>query len=107
MKGTILDIDVSECKYYQMAHCPEGYTCKYHCCDCYYKQLQQVTVENEELKERASFINADRCAEIMRYKKCLDEIEEICKNSYTTEQQYYYRTSDTILQKIKEVKENE
>lgn len=79
-----------------------------------YKQLQQLKAENDKLKSdlqeetrlghKAICEEADRFLEVMKLEKILDEIEEICKESYTSTQKYYYNTSDIILQKIKEVK---
>lgn len=68
------------------------------------KEINSLKAENEELKHKVNLMMDCPDCKVDEYKQCLDEIEEICKNSYTTEQQYYYRTSDTILQKIKEVK---
>ena len=86
-----MEIDVSKCKYYKMARCPEGYACKYHCYNCYYKQLQQ-------------------------YKNALDEIEHICNDSNcdnTVCEKCRFNSIDcdfdrrkAVLQKIKEVKGN-
>lgn len=56
--------------------------------DCYYKQLQQLKQENEELKQdlqkesefghKAICEEADSFFEVMKLQKVLDEIEDIC-----------------------------
>lgn len=136
-----MEIDVSKCEFKYKDSCClyDEKKCKY-IKDCYYKQLQQLKIENELLKNERTIdlrnqleqlkaeneelkfkldmqesigyplcftciVDDCECNKSKLYEQCLDEIEEICKKSHTTEQQYYYRTSDTILQKIKEVKQ--
>ena len=52
----------------------------------------KLKAENEELKKRVkeigekmSFLNADRCADIMRYKQALEEVREITKKYYLSD----------------------
>lgn len=92
------DVDVSGCEYRTDIHkclladgkikifenycqiCNDG--C--YAIDCYYKQLQRLKAENEKLKtdikeigERMTFLNADRCRQIMVYELSLKEIRGI------------------------------
>lgn len=114
------EIDVKKCPYYEDGICyNEGVLYKYceQCSDCMPKQLQQLKAENEELKEKLKIQKNKQlyfeCSKMSfknilykfaSLKQCLDEIEKICKESYTSSQKYYYNTSNIILNKIKEVK---
>lgn len=111
------NIDVSKCEYYKMARCPEGYSCKYYCCNCYYKQLQQLKAENELLKEKYDTLKSDnldtiqeldnirrRNEKLEQFNNTLNEIEEICK---TTICDYPMNKVEEIMKLIKEVKDDE
>lgn len=85
-----MTIDVNNCKYYdnyshkcyeQKSSC-DGYNdCSFYD-NCYYKQLQQLKAENEELKrEKTKYQNryqqlSGSYNRAMSYKQCLDDIEE-------------------------------
>lgn len=76
-----MEIDVSGCAFYNNGKCnnPNGMAC--NCCNnayCYYKELQQLKAENDELKKQIK--SCKECAEQLGKHKvaeqCLDEIEE-------------------------------
>lgn len=83
---------------------------------CYYKQLKrleqenaELKAENERLKEKIeSYVCSQNCyayKQVDKYRHILQEIKDICKNSYTSASEDYYRTSDKILQKITKAEE--
>lgn len=125
-------IDVSKCEYYNCGDCfvePQvGYCGEfrgYGKCDnkdCYYKQLQQLKAEYEELKKEneeiykigcENFVVIDQAKRLYKLNKCLDEIEEIVKekcedctiDDYSYCPECRYEAIRDIRNKIKEVKE--
>lgn len=107
------EIDVSKCTFYNDGKCnnPNGMAC--NCCNnayCYYKQLQQLKQENEELKNKLDimtnyFEKAD--GESFKYKQCLDEIKKEC-NNWIQDYTGYDRSNglaEQLLQLIMQAKE--
>ena len=90
--------------------CHKSDYCKYNT-NCYYKQLQQLKTENEELKNKNESIhsiaddlqkrNHYLTQENERYIQCINEIVEYCKEQNLK----YDTTACDILRKINEVKE--
>lgn len=93
-------------------------------------KIEELKVENDSLKEEnyqlqkdcqicENFIDFIPCKPIRdmdydlqkvinqrdNYYQTLQEIKEICKNSYTSESEAYYRTADKIIQKITKAEE--
>lgn len=115
-------IDVSKCRFYNNG-CDSHILCPgdddvYG--DCYFKQSQRLKTENEELRSDNSMLLAQADADaftignlnfkIQKLQQCLNEIEEIVKNTCInrctndclgTKKHCGY---GQILQKIKEVK---
>ena len=53
--------------------------------DCYYKQLNRLQAENEELKEQLEFSRTHKAvldAERIKYKQALEEIRKIAKIAF-------------------------
>lgn len=113
------EIDVANCIYYQECIQFEDGEEIYHICNndkntttycqdsynCYYKQLQQLKQENEELKENYR-LSCLKC----KFKNAfmiLDEIEKVCQNiSIKHLFKDRLELAKFILQKIKQAKEN-
>lgn len=120
-----------ECPYYQYAIVNEDgddfYDLCYgaekgeYCCDeenknCLYRQLQQLKVDNEELKKGivlecpqcgGTYLNKIGCElyeEKQKYKQCLDEIEKLIDESSC---ECWHTCNDDIRQKINEVMDND
>ena len=81
-------VNVAECLAYKNKHCIDKTSimfCDVNLCSnypyCYYKQLQRLKQENEELKARRikSLGFICDCEEREKYKQALEEIREICK----------------------------
>lgn len=122
-----MEIDIEKCyfitKYHDCRIC-NGKSLRIHCRDnnnCYFKQLQRLKAENEELKrEKTKYQNryqqlSGSYNRAMSYKQCLDDIEEQIEDIVSEKcnkpceectgkplcDKYY------ILQLIKQVKEGE
>lgn len=86
-------VDVSKCRYFRPGSaltCSRMYggACdnKYSNELCYFKQLAHKTQECEELKQQLEFVRTHRTvieAECDRYRKALEEIEELATNLRT------------------------
>lgn len=90
MKNKINGIDVSECKNFSCGICEEenkiprtiGHftaDCAFYP-NCYFKQLQRLKKENEELKKQLEFSRTHKTvldAERIKYKQGLEEIREV------------------------------
>lgn len=79
------EIDVSKCEHYNFGECNRydfPLSCA-KCSDCYYKQLQQLKTENEELKETLA-INKDAfnsiCVEKYKLEQKLEKIKEFLES---------------------------
>lgn len=123
-------IDVSKCIFFdksiyaiegKLNFCIVNHDNCYKFKDCYYKQLQQLKAENEELKvfikedlsptcqrlgkenEQYRFLVGEINKDRIEYKNALDEIEKIVNAHYGTILEFY-KANKKILQKIKEVK---
>lgn len=84
------DVDVAECEHKIKVY--KDYKCEIHnleqCSDfpnCYYKQLKRKEQECEKLKYELILIevaNIELSDEVKKYRKAIDEIEEIADNNY-------------------------
>lgn len=90
-KPIIIDgVDVSECEYCIIAGAefPEcrikiaSFDVKCENYNCYFKQLQRLKAENEELKEEYKQFQRISAGEVNRLRKALEEVREI---AYTTD----------------------
>lgn len=128
------EIDVSKCRFYEFdGICGSPINKNELECNkitnemCYYKQLQQLKAENEELKNKnqkmykmgcKNFVAIEQAKRLYKINKCLDEIEEIVKDICDEECDFKWCKGKKhcgdddcrymqIMQKIKEVKGNE
>lgn len=125
-KEIIIDgIDVSECDYFEKQHiegmfesddcnvCIDNFCalcwkeCEKHN-GCYFKQLQRLKKENEELKERLSDAEAILIVykiEKEQYKQALEEIREMLKKSMSLKSNAYnhFINVEKAIDKINEV----
>lgn len=99
-KPIIIDgVDVSKCGFFHLkeygstdCHIALAFSEEYDGCikcelnpNCYFKQLARKTQECEELKREIdirSCANIELSLEFKKYKKAIDEIEEIADNNY-------------------------
>lgn len=89
-KQIIIDgVNVAECEHFEPC---TKYTCEIsemtYCCEedknCYYKQLKRKEQECEELKYELilkDVANIELSDEVKKYRKAIDEIEEIADNN--------------------------
>ncbi len=76
-------------------------------------RISELEQENERLKarvkeigEKMSFLNADRCSEIIELKQTLQEIKAIAEDAYENESEYQATgVYNEILQKITKAEE--
>lgn len=104
-----MGIDVSKCAFYNDGKCdnPNGMAC--NCCNnayCYYKELQQLKAENEELKENIKLQEDILKLTIRNNNRCLDEIEGIAKNGVKDDCGMPLDELSIILKLIKQAKED-
>lgn len=106
------EIDVSKCKHYKsngkckIPHYQQGIkftSCNCSEWDCYYKQLQK----SQNTIIVGLQIQTMLLANNSKLNKCLDEIEEIVKEYSPLIVATPLYKIDNVLQKIKEVKDNE
>lgn len=75
--------------------------------NCYFKQLARKTQECEAYKKQLEFVRTHRTvidAEKNRYRKALEEIEEVCKNGVYDEFKMPLDECDLILDIINKAK---